>query len=152
MTKKEIPQAIIDTMSGSAMLKLKLALDIAFDNGGFEAVISVCKHIADGAARTARPVGIWADAEWRGLDFLESRMPGCTANFAKYIPDSLNEDAPFSLEDAINQLKNIKVDPVFEKMLASSGGSLTVGNIADSSDFSEEQKTKMLGALGYLYP
>lgn len=152
MTKKKVPQAIIDTMSGSAMLKLKLALDIAFDNGGFEAVISVCKHIADGAAKTDRPVGIWADAEWRGLDFLESKMPGCTVNFAKYIPDSLDEEAIFSLDDAVNQLRNIQTDPVVEKMLATSGGSLTVGDIAESSDFSEKQKTQMLGALGYQYP
>lgn len=152
MTTKQIPQAVINMMSASALLKLKVALDIALDNGGFETVIDVCKNLVHGAAKTKRPVGIWADAEWRGFDFLESRLPGCTKNHGKYLPVPLDEEAPVSFEEAIKQLENLKVDPSVERMIAAAGGSLKVGDIANSPDFTEEEKSTMLRALGYQYP
>lgn len=77
---KEIPQSVITGMSASAFFKLTMALEIAMEHGGFEAVVAVCKDMTDGAAETDRPVGIWADAEWRGLDLVESMFPGSTIN------------------------------------------------------------------------
>jgi hypothetical protein len=108
MTTKEISQSTIDALSSSAMFKLKLALDVAFDHGGFDAVIAVCNDLTKGAAKTNRPVGIWADVEWRGLDFLEAKFPGCTRNLAKYMPndDEVDEDARAEVLKAAGLDKN----------------------------------------------
>jgi hypothetical protein len=84
MTNNVIPQSVLSGMSASAFFKLKLALEIAMDKGGFEAVVAVCKDMTDGAAETDRHIGIWADAEWRGLDFLADKFPGSTNNLSKY--------------------------------------------------------------------
>ena len=68
----------------SAFIKFKVALEIAFEHGGFDAVIAVCNDLTAGAAKTDRPVGIWAETEWKGLDFLNSKFPDSTKKLGAY--------------------------------------------------------------------
>jgi len=79
-----IPKSVSDSLSLAGFHNLKLALEMAFDNGGFDAVLAVCKDITDGAKKTDRIKGVWAATEWRGLDFIESKFPGATLNLQKY--------------------------------------------------------------------
>ena len=57
-----------------------------------------------------------------------------------------------TFEEALEMLRNTKVDPAIQKMLDDAGGNLKVEDIANNKDLSEEAKTRMLGALGYQYP
>ncbi|CAM8662114.1 hypothetical protein MCEMSEM22_02314 [Comamonadaceae bacterium] len=86
MTEKAIPEVVITSMSNSALLKLKMALDIAMDKGTFQDVLDVCENIVEGAKNTERPVGVWADSEWRGLDFVYEKFPDSEIKLSDYAP------------------------------------------------------------------
>jgi hypothetical protein len=57
-----------------------------------------------------------------------------------------------SFEDALAMLRNIKVDPVIQKMIDAAGGNLTLNDFVANPDLTEEQKTNMLRPFGYQYP
>jgi len=92
MTKKQVSQAVIDSLSSAGVLMLILGIKIANDHGSFEAVIALCEDMVKQSKKTDRPAGCWAGTEYKGgLDFLEAKFPGCTANMSKYFDDM---DAP----------------------------------------------------------
>jgi hypothetical protein len=99
MTNEQVRHDEIDAMmSAQALHSLQLAVAYALDSGGFEAVIAVCNDLVEGAARTDRPVGVWACAEWKGLDFVGKNFPGTPLCFSNYPYLFTGEDAETNVQ------------------------------------------------------
>lgn len=115
MTKKQVPQAVIDTLSNAGVELLILGIKIANDHGSFEGVVALCEDMVKQSKKTDRPLGAWAGTEYRGgLDFLDAKWPGCTTNLAKYYTEEeLEQDADAKAAEAemaaYHTAHNIKV-------------------------------------------
>lgn len=85
MTKKQVPQSVVDSLSNAGVELLILGIKIANDQGSFEGVVALCEDMVKQSKKTDRPLGAWAGTEYKGgLDFLHAKWPGCTANLGKY--------------------------------------------------------------------
>ncbi len=88
MTNGAVTQSEIDILSESALDLLIVCLRIAISRGGFEEVISVCKGLVDGAAKTGRPLACWAATEWRGVEMLVAKYQGLASNGRQHCQSS----------------------------------------------------------------
>lgn len=78
-------------------------------------MVSVCKGLVDGAAKTGRPVACWAATEWKGLDSLVKKHPGFAANRRQH-RQSENEVESLPLPSEVVSAKSSYIDVFKEAM------------------------------------
>jgi hypothetical protein len=83
---------LVSNQDEAALDELKSVLALAFDNGGFERLVEVCEDFSKRARKSQKAspeiaLNMWIHTQWKGLDFMESKVPGCTVNFASKYRD-----------------------------------------------------------------
>lgn len=71
----------------TALSHLQNILNLATNIGGFDLALEVCKDVAKQAKKERKRdsgsiLCIWFFTRYRGIDFLESKYPGCSSNFS----------------------------------------------------------------------